>query len=207
MAQQGEQIEAEQHGREGLLAMPNVVLPMVALGREHLGVCLGDLPPPPACVCHGRDVFCSDAVRGDPTLVGELGARFGVDDRARAPMDRYGRLPVEEEPLMARALQRHGGDAAMPRSAFTGGETGVRVPKGPTLLQLGMGLRLAPQEAGEALCQGTGTPGLLARPLIAQAGPLRRGKRLGMFLAPACAGHLRAVLFVLALGRQDGRGR
>ncbi len=207
MEQQGEQVEAEHHRREGVLAMPNVVLHMVAFGLEHMVVFLVALPPPTACVRHRRDVLCRDAVIGEKALVGELCARCGVDHRDVAPIDRQGLFPVEQEHVLEHAIPGHCRAAAMPVTACTRGDAVVGVPKGDTCVQRGRGIGLAPQDAGAALCQRQGTQGLRAVQLIPQEGHLMRRTRLGMLPSPACAGHLLAVLCVRAIVRQDVLGR
>ena len=153
MEQKGEQVEAEHHRREGLLAMPKVVLHMVAFGLEHMVVFIVDLPPPTACLRHPRDVLCRDAVIGDKALVVELFTRCGVDHRDLEPIDRQGILPVEQEHVMERAIQGHCREAAIPVTACTRGDAVVGVPKGYALVQLGMGIGLAHQDEIEALFQ------------------------------------------------------
>ncbi len=67
--------EAAPHRREGLLPMPPVVLPLVALGLEPLGGCMVALPPPTACWRHRRDVLGREAGMRDTALVVEWFAR------------------------------------------------------------------------------------------------------------------------------------
>lgn len=168
MEQKGEQVEADHHRREVLLAMPKVVLSMVALGLEHIVVFIFDLPPPTACLRHRRDVFRRDAGIGDTAIVVELFARFGVAHRHLAPIDRQSLLPVEQEHLIERALEGDFREAASPVPAFTRGDAVVGLPKGQALVQRGLGIWLAHQEEVAALLQRSGTKGLPAVEISAQ---------------------------------------
>jgi hypothetical protein len=170
MEEQGEEVEAEHHRREVLLAMSKVVLPMGAFGLEYIVVFIVDLPPPTACLRHRRDVFCRDTVIGDQAGVVELFARFGVDHRDLAPMDRQGLFPVEQEHVIARAIHRHFREAAIPVTAFPRGDAVVGVPKGDALVQLRMGIGCAHEDEVEALCQSQGTQGVGAS-IMASATP------------------------------------
>ena len=168
MEQQGEQVEAEHHRREVLLAMPKVVLYMVALGLEHMVIFVFDLPPPPACLGHRRDGLGCDTVIGDKAIVIQLFARFGVDHCDLAPIDRQGILPVEQAHIIERTIQRHFCKAAIPVPAFSSSDAIVGVPKGDAIIKLGMGIGRAHQDEVEALGQRQGTKGLLAVSIIPQ---------------------------------------
>ena len=75
VAPPGEPGEPAPHRREGLLPMPTVVLPMIALGLEPLGGCMVALPPPTACWRHRRAVLGREAGMRDTALVVEWFAR------------------------------------------------------------------------------------------------------------------------------------
>ena len=150
-----------------------------------------------------RDVLSRDVVIGDTASGGEWFARCGVDHRDREPMDRQGLLPVEPEHVMESALQGHGREAAMPVTSCTGGHAGVGLPKGQALVQLGMGIGLAPQDEVAALVQSQGTQGLLAVESIATSGPVMRRDRVGLCAYPAFACPLFTVLFGMAILRPD----
>src|ERR1700694_5615052 len=97
MEQEGNQVEAQHHRSEILLAMPKVVCDMVALCLEDIGVFVFDLPPTTARLRSLRNVVSRDLVIGDTAMVVALCARCGVDHCDLEPMDRQGLLPLEEE--------------------------------------------------------------------------------------------------------------
>src|SRR5712691_13481167 len=125
MEQKGEQVEAEHHRREVLLAMPKVVLHMVPFGLEHIVVFIFDLPPPTACLRYSRDVLCRNAVIGEKAVVVELFARWGVDHGDCEPIDRQGIFPVEPQYVMEQAIHGNFREAAIPVTAFTCNDTVV----------------------------------------------------------------------------------
>ena len=79
MEKQGEQVEAEQQRREIVLAMTKSMLDMVALGCDHVGVVVCDLPAPTTRWCDLRDVGSAPALSGEQAVVSEWRARFGMD--------------------------------------------------------------------------------------------------------------------------------
>ena len=70
----------------------------------------------------------------------ELFSRGGVHHRELKPIDGQGFLPIEKEHVIKQAIHGHFSKAAIPVPAFTRGEPVVGLPKGDTLVQLGMGL-------------------------------------------------------------------
>ena len=91
----------------------------------------------------------------------------------------------------------------MPVTACTRGDAVVGLPKGDTFVQLRMSIGLAHQDEVEAFFQRSGAKGLLAVQIIAQYGHVMRRERMGMVAYPAFAGHLFAILFVMAILRHD----
>ena len=87
MEQKGQQVEAEQKRRQIRLAMPKVVLYMVALGLEHIVVFVFDLLAPPTRSRNVSNIVGRQAMIGDTAIVIELFARFGVDDGDVEPID------------------------------------------------------------------------------------------------------------------------
>jgi len=168
MEQQGEQVEAEQKRRQVLLAMPKVMLQMVALRLEHVVVFVFDFPASAPRLRHLRDVLRRNLVIGDKAIVVELFTRVGVHHRDLAPIDGEGLGPLVEEHVIDKAIQPHFREAAIPVAAFTDGDTIMGLPKGKTLVQLGMGIRFTHKDEVEALVQRQGTKGLLAVEIIAQ---------------------------------------
>jgi hypothetical protein len=88
MEQKGQKIETEHHRREVLLAMPKVVLQMVAFGLEHVVIFVFDLPASTARLRDVRNIVRVQAMIGDKAVVIELFAGFGIDDRDLEPIDR-----------------------------------------------------------------------------------------------------------------------
>lgn len=66
-----------------------------------------------------------------------------------------------------------------------------------------MGIGRAHQEEVDALFQCQGTKGLLAVEIIAKQGHVMGRDRVGMGAEPPCAGHLFAVLLLMAILRHD----
>lgn len=105
VAQQGQQVEAEHTRREVPLAVTKVVLQMVALGLEHGGVFVCDLPPPTTRLRNVHNGVNRQAMSGDTAIVRQLFARCGIDDRALEPMDRHGTSPLRRSTsLMDRTI-------------------------------------------------------------------------------------------------------
>ena len=100
MKQKGQQVEAEQKRRQILLAMTKVVLQMIALRLQHIVVFVFDLPASPTRLGHRHNVRGSQAMIGDPAIVIELFARFGIDDRKLEPIDRHGIVTPAQELLV-----------------------------------------------------------------------------------------------------------
>src|SRR5215510_14007310 len=90
MEQKGQEVETEQNRREVLLAMPKIVLQMVALGLEHVVIFVFDLPAPPTRLRHVYHVVRRQAMVADTAIVIELFARGGIDHRDVKPIDRQG---------------------------------------------------------------------------------------------------------------------
>ena len=88
--QTGQQVKAEQKRQEIHLAMTKVVRQIIALGLEHVGVFVCDLPPPTPRLCNVHRVVSREAMIGETARVRQVFARFGVDDGEVEPMDRHG---------------------------------------------------------------------------------------------------------------------
>ena len=69
MGQKGEEVEAEPQRCQGLLAMPKVVLQMVALGFEDVVMLVCDLPAPAARLRNVHTMVSRQAMMGDKTVV------------------------------------------------------------------------------------------------------------------------------------------
>src|SRR5215510_7961649 len=82
MEQKGQQVEAEQKRRQILLAMPKVVLQMIALGLEHIVVFVFDLPPATTCLRHVHRVgySCSPVLALTTVMSNQL------TDKALSPL-------------------------------------------------------------------------------------------------------------------------
>ena len=207
MAQQGEQVKAEQKRGEGLLAMAKIVLQMVPFGLQHVVRFVCDLPAPTTGLCDGRDGVRAPTMMGDKAMVRPLRARLGIDHRALAPMDRPGIVPTTQEDVIDVPRQRHVREAAVPTPSCTLGHPVVGLPEGQALIERGMGIRRTRQDAVQALWLGQRTKRLLAVEIIAQYGHLIRRHGLGMCAAPPFARLLCTILFGLPVLRHDVLGR
>jgi hypothetical protein len=197
MEQQGEQVEAEQNRCEVLLTMAKVVLQMVALGLQDVVIFVCDLPAPTTCLCDGRDVVRTQAMIGDTAVVIPWFACFGIDHCALEPMDRQGIVTPTQEDVIDVTIHRHCRAAAVPTPSFPLGHPVVGLPACPPLIELGMGIRLARQDAMQALLLGQRTKRLLAVAIIAPYGHLMWRHGLGLVAEPPFARLLFAVLFGL----------
>jgi hypothetical protein len=203
MEQKGQEIEAKHKRRQILLAMPKAGLQMVALGLEDVVIFVFDLPASTARLRGVRDVVGAQAMIGDKAIVIEWFARFGMHDRDREPIDRQGIVTTTPEHVIDVPIQAHFRAPAMPTAAFKLGHPVVGLPKRQPLRERGMGVRLARQDAVQALWQGQGTKRLLAVEIIAQSGHLMRRQGLGMLADPPFARLLFAVLFGIPVVRHD----
>ncbi len=201
--QQGQQSEAEHKRREGLLAVTKVVLEMVALGLAHVGVFVGDLPPPTPRWRNVHNVVNRQAMMGDRAMVLPLFTRFGMDDRAVAPMDRPGIGTTAQEHVVDVPPQRHCRAAPMPAASCTRGHPVGGLPKRQALIERGMGVGLTRQDEGKTVVSPQRTQGLVAGEIIAQSGDAMGRDLLGMFGQPAFAGRSFAVLVGMPVLRHD----
>lgn len=176
VAQPGQQVEAEQNRRAVLLAVPTVVRQLVALGLEPVVVCVGDLPPPPPRVRHVPHVVNRQAMRGDTALGRAWCARGGIDDRARAPMDRPGLVTTAPEDVVDVPPQRHGRAAPMPGVPGMRGPSVVGRPTRAARRECGRGGGLTRQDAVAPVGSHQRPPGLVAGESLAQAGDPFKGE-------------------------------
>ena len=186
--------------------MPKVVLQMVALGLEDVVMLVFDLPAPAARLRNVHNMVSRQAMIGDKMVVRELFTRGGTHDHELEPIDRHGIVTTAQQPVIAIPIPHHVREAAMPTAAFKLGDTVVGVPKRQPLIERGMGVGLAHQDAVKALLAGSGTKRLLAGEIIAEQGHLRRRHGWGMGGQPPFARCLCAVLLVMPVLRHDVRG-
>jgi hypothetical protein len=76
MDKAGEQVEAEQHRRQGCRAVTNVVLAMVALGLEDGVVFVGDLPASTPRLSHGDAALDGEGMMGHKAVVRQVVTRW-----------------------------------------------------------------------------------------------------------------------------------
>jgi hypothetical protein len=155
-------VEAEQHRRPILLAMPTVVLPMSARGLEHRVAVVCALPPPPTRWRHVHRVVSRQVGLGKTGIGRQLCACCGVDDGAGAPIARQGFGTTAQEHVVEVAPPRPCREAPMPVGRWPLGQRVVGRPKRQALRARGMGGGVARQEAGAAMRAHERTPGLVA---------------------------------------------
>src|SRR5215813_7944623 len=119
MKQKGQEVQTEQKRGQVLLAMPKVVLQMVAFGLEDVVLFVFALPASTARVRDVRDVVRVQAMIGDKAVVIELFARFGIDYRALEPIDRQSIVTTTQEYVIDVTIHRHFREAAVPTPSFT----------------------------------------------------------------------------------------
>ena len=162
MAQKGQQVEAEQKRCQILLAMTKVVLQMRALGLEHVGVFVCNLPAPTPRVRNVHNVVSRQGMIGHTAIVIQLLARCGVDDGEVEPIDRPGIVTASQEHVVEVAHQRHCRETPMPGVPFTLGSRVVGLPKRQALRERGMGVGFARQDAVATMLEHQCTKGLVA---------------------------------------------
>ena len=80
---------------------------------------------------------------GDTTIVIQLFARFGIDDRAVELIDRQGIVTLAQEHVVDVTIPRHFREAPMPVASFMRGNPVGGLPKRQALRERGMGVGLA----------------------------------------------------------------
>ena len=131
--------------------MTKVVLQMIAFGLEHVVVFVFDLPAPTTRLRNVHHVVNRQAMMGDRAMVLPLFTRFGMDDRAVAPMDRPGIGTTAQEHVVDVPPQRHCRAAPMPAASFTRGHPVGGLPKRQALIERGMGVGLTRQDEGKTV--------------------------------------------------------
>src|SRR5215510_153096 len=168
MTQKGQEVQTEQKRGQVLLAMPKVVLQMVAFGLEDVVLFVFALPASTARVRDVRDVVRVQAMIGDKAVVIELFARFGIDYRALEPIDRQSIVTMTQAHVIEVAIVPHFREAAIPMATFKCGNPVVGLPKRQPLRERGMGVGFARQDEVKALGQGQRTKWRLTVEIIAQ---------------------------------------
>ena len=139
----------------------------------------------------------------DPAIVRELFARFGIDDRDLAPMDRHGIVTPMQEYLVEIAHHRDLREALMPVVLFTWSHRVVGLPKRDALREFGMRVGLARTNEMVPLLQRQRTKGLITLESIAQHGHAMGGDLCGMGAQPAFACRAFTVLCGVSVLRHD----
>jgi hypothetical protein len=137
MEKKRQQIEAEQKRRQGLFAVPQVRLEMIALGREHMVGFVVDFPPPAARLGDVGNVGIGAGMMGNEAVVIELGAGFGMARGDCPPMHRPGPFAATQAHLVARAIPQGVGDATAPPTACNLVDGARCLSKGHALIECG----------------------------------------------------------------------
>jgi hypothetical protein len=146
MEQKSQQVAAEQERRQGLLAMPTIVLHMIVFGLAHIVIVVFALPPRSARLRYLCDRLSRHMMISDKAVVIQLLARFGLDPRKVAPLYWQRIVATSEEDMVDIPIKRHFRKAAVPAASCQLFDGVIGLPKGQALLEGGMRLGLAHQD-------------------------------------------------------------
>src|ERR1700690_1685336 len=199
MEREGEQIEGHEDGCEGYLAVPEIVLKMIAAGFEYVERFVLDLPSGPPARGEFRHVARRDCQVGDEAIViGPLALRIQDFDGE----------PVDVQRVL-RAAQGHRGEPAIDRCrALAADDSGLAV-----LLKFGAieifgdgrmrGRFACEDEVATRLLDGGGDR-LAGEQVIPEKYPRKVGQRRVMPRGPAFRGVALAILLLRSiLGRDE----
>lgn len=199
--------ECEQdHGREQigqvLLAMPEVVLEVIALGLEGVVVLVLDLPSGTACRCEIGDAVAGDGMGSGPGIVEQHFAILGRGDEF-APVDHQDIVAVAQGHLIDIAVSV--GEMLLADAAHAG-EAGVAGEVGDPFVQGGMGVWLAGEDEVGMVFKYLLTERLMAVQVVAQESdaPCRVMRTPLKNPAPACGQF--TILLGMAILRLDKLG-
>ena len=214
---EGEEVEGDEHGGEGGLAVPEVVLEVVSVLLQDVEALVLDLPARAGALGEFRDVVGGDLeVGGEGVAVGDLAVRPG--DLEFEPVDAEGVVGVADgevpHPLVAV-------DAAA-RAAAGGDPEPVRAESPEVVVQRLVAAGLGGHEEVPALVEDGLADGLAGVQVVGEVDGPERGEHGAEAPQPALGRLALAVLLVVALapgeelrgqrqrevppGRDDGGG-
>jgi len=112
---------------------------------EHVIVFVFDLPPSSPCLRNVHNIVSGQAMIGNTTIMIELFARGGIDNRDVKPMNGQGIVPTTQH-VVEVAYLGHFREAPIPVAHFTCGYRVGSLPKCYALIEFGMRVGFARQD-------------------------------------------------------------